>query len=358
MPPRSSSPVVHHTVAITQVERMLLGAARRGADVHYILRMAGIPQVLLGSPMARVSQAQFASLIRVLVRVLGDEFWGLCNHPVRIGTFAQACRIMVEQKTLGAALREGLRYYHLMLDDFVGRLHVRGKVASIELVERVPWDEAHGFAQSSFLFCGTGLASWLGARKFPVTEARLRNPKSSYNSETRWLFEAEVLYGQKRAGLSFDAAWLDLPVIQNSATLSAFLAEAPASLVVKYRDQTSATERTRRLLRRHMGSRMLTLEEVSGMLAMTPQTLRRRLHDEGQGFQAIKDDLRRDMAIEYLARPDLTLQAIAELVGFSEPSTFHRAFKSWTSVAPGEYRLRRREEGEDGDAPGPPQSPV
>ena len=85
------------------------------------------------------------------------------------------------------------------------------------------------------------------------------------------------------------------------------------------------------------------------MLAMTPQTLRRRLHDEGRGFQAIKDDLRRDVSIEYLARTDLPLLDIAEKVGFSETSTFHRAFKSWTGVAPGEYRLRRQEE-PDGNA--------
>lgn len=328
---------------------MLQGAEQRQVDVDAILRRAGIPRSLVGSPTARVSQAQFAALIRVMIRVLRDEFWGLCSHPVRIGTFANACRLMVEHKTLGEALGAGLRYYHLMVDDFVPRLRVRDGIAHIELVERAAWSEPLGFAESSFLYCGSGVVSWLVARKLPLSQARLRNVKSAYNAETRWLFEADVLYDQPRAGLSFDARWLELPVIQNARTLSAFLAEAPASLSVKYRDQTSAAERTRRLLRRHMRTRMLTLEEVAGMLAVTPQTLRRRLQEEGQGFQSIKDNLRRDMSIEHLARPQLTLQEIAELVGFSETSTFHRAFKSWTGVAPGEYRLRQL----DGSEPEP-----
>jgi AraC-like DNA-binding protein len=86
---------------------------------------------------------------------------------------------------------------------------------------------------------------------------------------------------------------------------------------------------------------MPSLEDVGKALGITPQMLRRRLQDEGQGYQAIKDDLRRDIAIEYLARPDLTLIDIANLLGFSEPSTFHRAFKKWTGVAPGEYRHTR-----------------
>ena len=54
----------------------------------------------------------------------------------------------------------------------------------------------------------------------------------------------------------------------------------------------------------------------------------------------LKDNLRRDAAIEYLARPDMTLLDIADQLGFSEASTFHRAFKKWTGVAPGEYRQR------------------
>ena len=60
---------------------------------------------------------------------------------------------------------------------------------------------------------------------------------------------------------------------------------------------------------------------------------------EGAGFQQIKDELRRDAAIEYLLHTPLPLLDIANRVGFSEASTFHRAFKQWTGVAPGEYRL-------------------
>jgi AraC-like DNA-binding protein len=95
------------------------------------------------------------------------------------------------------------------------------------------------------------------------------------------------------------------------------------------------------MLRRHLDSEMPSLEVVGKSLGVTPQTLSRRLQEEGQGYQAIKDDLRRDAAIEYLARPDLTLIEIANLLGFSEASTFHRAFKKWTGVAPGEYRQSR-----------------
>jgi len=118
-------------------------------------------------------------------------------------------------------------------------------------------------------------------------------------------------------------------------------ARAPADLLIRYRDASSVSERIRRLLRNRLGTELPALEAVGQALAMTPRTLRRRLHEEGHGFQALKDALRRDAAIEDLARPELTLLAIANRVGFSEASTFHRAFKKWTGVAPGAYRMSR-----------------
>ena len=130
-------------------------------------------------------------------------------------------------------------------------------------------------------------------------------------------------------------------MVQNPLSIREFFRQAPANLLVKYRDETSCSERIRRLLRRHLSDGLPTLDEVGEVLGMTPQTLRRRLRDEGQCYQGLKDSLRCDAAIEYLARADLSLQDVAIRVGFSELSTFHRAFKKWTGLPPGEYRYTR-----------------
>jgi len=108
---------------------------------------------------------------------------------------------------------------------------------------------------------------------------------------------------------------------------------------VKYRDTSNLSDRIRRLLRKSLGGDMPSLDEISATLAVTPQTLRRRLREEGRGFQQLKDETRRDAAIDCLLNTPWPLPEIAERVGFSEASTFHRAFKQWTGVAPGEYRL-------------------
>ncbi|MBF3242169.1 helix-turn-helix transcriptional regulator, partial [Pseudomonas aeruginosa] len=99
----------------------------------------------------------------------------------------------------------------------------------------------------------------------------------------------------------------------------------------------SLTSQIRRLLGRDC-RRWPDLDQVARQLHMSSQTLRRHLREEGGSFQQLKDHLRRDLAIYHLGRDELSIQDIAEQLGFSEPSAFHRAFKKWTGLTPGAYR--------------------
>ncbi|SAI23198.1 Urease operon transcriptional activator [Bordetella ansorpii] len=332
--------VTHHTVAIEQIEQMLLGARRRELDINDLLRRAGIPPSLLASPKSRVTQAQCAALISLLRYRLRDELWGLCPHPLPLGSFEMGCRIVIGCRTLGEALRAGLRYYRLLLRDFSPHLRVTQGEARFCLAPHASRDASLAYAERSFSFLAYGLACWLVARRLPLLAVDYPQSAIGRSTDAGVLFQAPLHYGTL-CGWRFEARWLELPVVQNEQSLEQFLRQAPANLLVKHRDQTSVTERIRRILRRHLDTTPPSLTDIGRQLAMTPQTLRRRLRLEGQGFRAIKDDLRRDVAVEYLARPELSLPEIAALLGFSEASTFHRAFKHWTGIAPGEYRQTR-----------------
>jgi AraC-like DNA-binding protein len=331
--------VTQHTVAVQQVRLILQGAQHQGRATAPLLQRAGIPPALLESPLARVSQAQYALLIRVLRRNLRDELWGLCSQPLPVGSFGHCASLLVRCQTLDEALRLGLRQYHGLLADFVPRLLVQGDVARVQLLRRAPWNPRLDYAQKAFLLFAFGLACWLVARRVPVRSVDYTEPAP--RSDSSRVYQAPIRPDQPHVGLCFDARWLELPVVQNPQSLREFLAGSPANLLIKYRDAGSVSERIRRVLHRRLDAADQSLEAVGVALAMAPQTLRRRLRDEGHGFQALKDALRRDAAIAHLARPELTLPEIAQRLGFSEASTFHRAFKKWTGVAPGEYRLTR-----------------
>lgn len=335
----ANAPRARHTIAIGQVERILLGARGRGLEVDRLLESAGIAPALLATPLSRVTQAQYAHLTHLLRHRLRDELWGLCRRPVPLGAFAQTCRLLVGCRTLGEALEIGLRQYRLLIDDFTPRLQRLGDLAGVSVAPRRPFDPVLAYAQRVFCFLAYGLASWLVGRRIPLLAVNYPATTPGPVSEAALVFQAPIQYGGQCMAWYFGAGCLELPVVQDASSLRAFLRQAPSSLLVKYRDHASVTERIRRLLRHQLAAELPSLAQVARQLELTPQTLRRRLREEGQtGFRAIKDDLRRDVAVEYLARSEMALPEIAGLLGFSEASTFHRAFKHWTGMAPGAYR--------------------
>ena len=100
----------------------------------------------------------------------------------------------------------------------------------------------------------------------------------------------------------------------------------------------SISHRIRRILGDDFRREMPSFEELTALLSMSARTLRRRLEKEGTSYQRIKDNARRDVAISMLSEQGLTVSEVAEQVGFSDPSAFHRSFKKWTGQSPGSYR--------------------
>ena len=102
--------------------------------------------------------------------------------------------------------------------------------------------------------------------------------------------------------------------------------------------EQSVTRRIRAILGDDFREEMPSFDELTELLSMSARTLRRRLEREGTSYQRIKDIARRDAAIAMLSRQGLTVSEVAERVGFSDPSAFHRSFKKWTGQSPGSYR--------------------
>jgi AraC-like DNA-binding protein len=79
---------------------------------------------------------------------------------------------------------------------------------------------------------------------------------------------------------------------------------------------------------------------VARRLAISTRTLERRLNEHGVVYRQLVDDTRRVFAMEYLNDRNQSLTEIAFLLGYSEVSAFHRAFRRWTGSTPSEYRER------------------
>lgn len=154
-------------------------------------------------------------------------------------------------------------------------------------------------------------------------------------------FGAPVYFNSDWCGMEFHSRYLDSPIVQNEAGLERMLSNFPAQLIEADELSSSIAARVTGLIGTDFSKAMPSLEEVAQRMFMTSTTLHRRLRDEGTSFQKVKDSCRRDAAILMLRDEANSGTAIAEYLGFSDPSAFFRAFKKWTGLTPQQFRSRK-----------------
>lgn len=150
-------------------------------------------------------------------------------------------------------------------------------------------------------------------------------------------FGAPVTHGAAVDGLVLSPALLDLPTRLADPGLSAFLLSHLAALHAQ-RAEGAIVHQVRQAIAERLCSGMPTRRDIARQLGMSARTLHRRLAEQDQSFQAVANEVRRDVAETLLSRPDHSIAEVAYLTGFSDQSAFQRAFKSWTGKTPGGVR--------------------
>jgi AraC-like DNA-binding protein len=326
------------TVAICFVNAALQSIRERHLDADALLNSVGIEPGLLETAQARISVEHYGALWRLVAQTLDDEFFGQDSRRMKSGSFAMLCNTVVSGKILRQALERSLRFYGLILDDLSVTLSSEGEQARIVLHERRAGAEHRVFAHETLLMMLHGIACWLVGRRIPILRADFAYPEPAHSAEYRAMYSTHLQFGQPHTAISFDASFLDLPVVQDESSVKDFLRNAPENILVKYKNANSLTAHIRRRLKQLLPDEGVAFDELASELNMTPITLRRRLREEGESYQSIKDQLRRDRAITYLSHTQRSVADIASELGFAEPSAFHRAFRKWTGAAPSSFR--------------------
>lgn len=157
---------------------------------------------------------------------------------------------------------------------------------------------------------------------------------TSYMAEQQG--ELSVRFNQPRNRLRFDPAYLELPLT---------MAHASASLLAKEQLERALSEITRSELVTQVRDAIVTaggtfrdLPEVARVFGVSERTLKRKLQSEGAAFSDVLNDVRREHAEKLLGDPRLSIDEVAERVGYADTSNFTRAFRRWTGKTPAVFR--------------------
>ena len=318
---------------------MLLAYERYGLDPAEALKQAQITPSMLRRASTRITAVQMETFSRLAMQQLDDEALGWFSRRLPWGSYGLLSRASLTAPTLGVALKRWCRHHALLTGDIVFRLTVQGGQARVQIDEHRELGAMREFCLLTSLRNLHGYASWVVDSRIPLTEACFPFEPPAHADVYPRLFPGPVHFSAPQAGFAFDARYLALPQRRDERALQAMLQHAVRLIVLPYRRDRLLAERVRELLRTR-GVELRTAEAVAQALHLSARTLHRQLHDEGVSLQALKDEARREQAVEQLRRTARPVKQIALAAGFTNEKSFARAFKAWTGLSPSEFRAR------------------
>jgi AraC-like DNA-binding protein len=176
-----------------------------------------------------------------------------------------------------------------------------------------------------------------------ISEGRVRGKEVWFTHEPlaslatyRARLNASPRFGQSMNGIFFDEEDLELPVPHVDPQLY----EMATSFVdQRFPSATKTlTARVRTLIERMLIDGSCAHEQVAAALNLHPRTLQRRLREEEESFEGIRDSVRRELALRYLRQPNVPLVQVAAVLGYSETSVLSRSCYRWFAASPRQLR--------------------
>ncbi len=350
----TSSP---ETVPLKYARSMLRVAEAQGYDAQALVRSLHLPVNPLSTDVDPETplNARFYSVIYSRVMwLLQDESFGLyLKQRTTAGTFRMMCMCIIHCSTLEQALRRAAEFMafcrNLTGMEGMNTRPVKrlgdGRAqytfpSREELVEEGSGDDIYTITHCMAIwrrFCG-----WLIGKNIELLSVSLQCDEPENPEYFEQLLGCDISYGQAKNTFTMREHYLDCPLVHTEDSLREFLRDAPYHLlVVTETDDTSLIAQMKRIIGNDLSRDFPSVVAMAEHLNMSVRTLRRRLKDQGTTYQQFKDNLRKEHAIRWLNQPELKINAVSALLGFDEPSAFHRSFKKWTGMTPGEYRNSR-----------------
>jgi AraC-like DNA-binding protein len=331
------------TIAAAVTARLIQHAAQHGVPLSGVLKRVGWPSPDAPDPDARVPfEAHWAVWADVHAHGVPGDFGLTFGNSFELEALGVLGMLMTHSATVEQAMAQQSRFQRLLLD-------VPFKVSRLEpdklVIEHPPIPVAMQLPHMIV----AGLAFWMKLLRTllrdDVNALTVELPHAPLTSPERYraIFGICPRFEAERVLLEIDRAWWSAPIRAEPIGIEAYLRDRATKLLRRLPTRGDHLDSIREYLAdelRH--GRHPTLGAAAKRMSISTRSLQRSLHAAEQSYEALLDETRKLLSIEYLGDDRLTLGEVAVVVGYSEPATFYRAFKRWTGVTPGSYRARLR----------------
>jgi AraC-like DNA-binding protein len=313
----------------------------RGFDGRELALAAGVTPRALADPLERVPQPAVTALWRQAVDATADPCFGLhVPRHVTVSTFGALAYALCASRDLRSGFERIARYHRLISDAVAARLEARDDryafVVDIVSPSGPPYE-----AIDAFLAIAARIARGLmgGRTRIEPLRVCLRRPAPSPADLFARVFRAPVVFDASRDAIEYAKADFELPLPDANLALAHQNDQIVARELAALGRDTLA-EQVRATLFETLPDGP-TERSVARRLSMSTSALQSSLAREGTTYKAVLNQAREQLARRYLEDDRYVIKEVAFLLGFSDASTFSRAFKRWTGTSPSHYVARK-----------------
>lgn len=321
------------------VVRALVDAAEHASITRAdFLRAAHLSAAQLDSATARVSGLRIYRMCELALDLSADPAFGLhWAERLHGNALGPVSHLIAHAGTLRQGLEAFSKFEVLLSDIRCHQLIEEGDTVKVRCRFLPPSPRMHRFAAEMILGFFFRLLRAFDRQSRPHTVS-FQYGAPSYEAEYARFFEGTACFDQPFTEIVFDRGLLDRPGPHRDDDLSEALHTLAERRLLRIAHRTPYSLRVRDVIVRRGFPLRTDMASVARALGLSTRSLRRRLASEGKSYSAIVGEAMATLAKDLLLQRRLTIQETAHAMGFSDPRTFHRAFKRWTGLTPSVYR--------------------
>ena len=333
-------------IAISIIKPVFYYAATKGISADDILSKANINSDILKTPDNRVSIDVMDRIYKQAMLLTKDDNIGLHAGEFFLPGSANILgHICMNCQSAGEILQKVLKYIDILTEGV--KIEVNTQKDGMTIINKnirhldVSLTRQHvEYAFSSSI----KLISTLLEKPVTPIEVRFQHKKPRDISEHQRIFNAPLKFEHSMNALVFDNIGADYPVQQPNAELMVFFEQHAKKILTSIHSEKPVTKKVSFFIAGNFHEELPTIKTVATKLSMSVRSLQRNLEKENTSYREIFNQVYKKLAISYLMNGEISVAEIAYIMGFSEPSSFHRTFKRWTGLTPNVYRVTNKTE--------------
>jgi len=329
------------TIILTVLRAVPEVLAELGADAAQLLATAGIDPKDLLEPGTMVPYATMGQLLAQCVAATSCPHFGLlAGAREGLSELGLVGFLARHSPTIGSGLRNLVGFLHYYQRGGAPTLFRDGDVTRLGYTIYQPHvDGAEQIHDGAMAVCNNALRSLCGPEWAPLEVAFCHDRPVDLGPYEQ-VFQAPLRFDAPETSIAFPTRWLAQPVSGADPLLYRIL-QQQVGQVTEGIDTANLSSTVRGIVRSLLLTRRCTADEVAALFGMHRRTLHRHLKAEGTTFEELVEELRSDLALEFLADRHMPLSQVSAALGYAEASAFSRAFHRWFGESPGCWRARQ-----------------